>query len=123
MHDQRRKLVVRQLNAALAGKGLNRRLVVATHVRWQRRLVGEQRLRRWQAACKVDPDTGEQCEQSGQDPARTADPHLRPPWIDDLVHPLIEGYEVGQLPIWDVQSLELHLGEASSLSMGRRKAG
>ena len=36
-------------------------------------------------------------------------PDAFPPRIDDLVHPLIEGDEVGQRPIGDVQALELHI--------------
>ena len=62
MHHERRKLIVGQLHAALAGEGLDRRAIEAADVGRQRRLIGEQGLRRRQTAGKIDPHRNQQSE-------------------------------------------------------------
>ncbi len=119
--DERRIFVIGQLDPALAGEGLDRRAVIAADVGRQRRLVGEQRLRRRQAAREIDPHRGEQGEQRERRPRSTRRTHRAcPPRVDALVHPLVEGDEVGQRPVGDVQALELHSAQASSLFGGKR---
>ena len=60
--QQRREFVIGELDAPLAGEGLDRIAVEVADVGRQRRLVGEQLLRAGQAGGETDPDRGEKQE-------------------------------------------------------------
>ena len=123
LDDQRRDLVVGQIDAAFAGEGLDWSAVVTANVGRQRRLIGQQLLRRRQAGREIEPDRGEQGEHSEAAPGDEADPSPPPPRTQALAHPLVEGDEIGELPVGNVQTLELHSEAASSPFDWRRKAG
>ena len=60
-----------QLDPPLAGEGLHRIAVIAADVGRQRRLIGEQLLRRRQAGGEEQPDRGEE-QEAGRAPPRPA---------------------------------------------------
>jgi hypothetical protein len=122
MDDERRIFVVAELDPPFARESLDRSAVIAAHVGRKRRLISKQRLRRRQAAREIDPHRGGQRESRREHPCHRAHQSVLPQRIDPLVHPPVEGDEVGQRPGGDVQALELHSDEASSLLGEMRKA-
>ena len=121
--DQRRIFVIGELDPPLAGEGLDRIAVIAADVGRQRRLVGEQLLRRsagrWRKTARPRRRTG-----TGRAPihARRRTQRRSNHGIDPLVDPLVEGDQIGERQVGNGQALETSSRRASSRFGAARKA-
>src|SRR4029453_11897879 len=112
--NEGRIFVIRELDSPFAGERLYGGTIITADIAGERRLIGEQRLRRRQAAREINPHRRKEGEEGRERPCDATDPSARPPGIDDPMHPLVEGDEIRHRPSGKVQALELHSAEASS---------
>ena len=94
----RRKFLIGELDAPLAGEGLHRLAVDVADIGRQHRLVGEQRLGRGQAAREDQPDARRKGSDSPQHRQRQAERRTQRPrrshGIEALANRPVEGDEV-----------------------------